>query len=225
MTLISRGDEPSAEERCLFQAARQGSTIFDIGAFLGTHTVFFSERVGPSGRVVAFEPHPDNRAAILEQVESLRLRNVELRDVGVGRVSGSVEFVYPEDLGRGTADPEVGRAIRASEPCLSRTFPVRSLDDQTSSGELPDPDLVKVDVEGLEYDVLLGMEQTVRRRKPELFLEMHGAGWDHECANYRRVVGWLLDHRYRVRHVQSGRRLRRFTRLRDCYAGEHLYCV
>jgi FkbM family methyltransferase len=204
---------------------RPGATVFDVGAFSGSHTAFFAELVGPSGRVVAFEPHPDNRASILAHVERLGLTNVDLRDTPVGRRSESLEFVYPHDLGRGTADPDVARAIRSSEAHRSATLSVRSLDDATASGELPPPDLVKVDVEGLEHDVLLGMERLARRHRPALFIEMHGTSAAHEEMNYRRVLAWLLDHGYRVTHVESGRRLARAGGNAGLHAGQHLHCA
>jgi FkbM family methyltransferase len=223
--LNPRGGEPSAEELCLSQLALEGRTVFDIGGFDGAHTLFFASRVGPSGRVVTFEPHPENRATILSHVERLGFTNVDLRDVAVGRACESVEFVYPDDLGRGSADPEIKRKLLKNERCRRSTFPVRTLDSEIDSSRVPEPDLVKVDVEGLEYDVLLGMSDTANRKKPALFIEVHGADDAQESANYRRVAGWLIDHAYRVRHVESGKRIRRAKQVNGCYAGEHLYCV
>jgi FkbM family methyltransferase len=223
--LSPRGGEVSAEERCLSGLALEGRAVFDIGAFDGAHTLFFASRVGPSGRVVTFEPHPANRATILSTLERYGMTNVDVRDVAVGRASETMEFVYPDDLGRGSADPEIKRALLADGHCRRCTFPVRTLDSEIAAGRVPEPDLVKVDVEGLEYDVLLGMRDTVARSRPALFIEIHGANDAQESANYRRVAGWLIERGYRVRHVESGRRIRRPNRVKGCYAGQHLYCV
>src|SRR5262245_27460113 len=42
------------------QCVRSGDTVFDIGAHVGIYTLLFSDRVGPTGRVIAFEPAPQN---------------------------------------------------------------------------------------------------------------------------------------------------------------------
>lgn len=223
--LNRNGGEPAPEHRLLEGLDLGGRTVFDVGAFQGWHTLFFASRVGPAGRVVTIEPHPANRATIARQLSRYGFGNVELRDYAAGSEAGVLEFVYPDDLGRGTADPLVMERILASEPARRKTFAVRALDEEIAAGRLPEPDLVKLDVEGLEHDVLRGMEATVRRRAPALFVEVHAASDPHERENYRRVARWLLEHGYDVTHVESGRRISDPSETERCYAGQHLYCV
>lgn len=175
--------------------------------------------------VFAFEPHPDNPARILAMLAATGLSNVDLRDYAVGRRSESLEFVYPGDLGRGSADRQIKSRLLQESHAQHLTIEVRALDAEIAEGRLPDPDFVKVDVEGLEFDVLDGMSDTARRCKPGLFVELHGADTAQEAANYRRVLGWLLERGYRVTHVESGRALRGAENVDGLYAGQHLHCT
>jgi FkbM family methyltransferase len=220
------GGEPRPEQLLLEGLDLDERTVFDVGGFEGWHTLFFASRVGTSGRVVTFEPHPANRAIIARRLSEHGFGNVELRDYAAGSGTGVLEFAYPDDLGRGTADPRVKERILATEPARLESFPVRPLDAEIAAGRLPPhPDLVKLDVEGLEHEVLRGMEETVGRCAPALFVEVHAAGDPHERENYRRVAGWMLERDYGVTHVESGRQIRDPSDTEHCYAGQHLYGV
>jgi hypothetical protein len=63
---------------------------------------------------------------------------------------------------------------------------------------------VKIDVEGLELDVLRGMRRTLAESAPELFVELHGAGPERKTANSAAVAELLLEAGYRVLHVETG---------------------
>jgi FkbM family methyltransferase len=198
-------------------------TIFDIGGNLGIHTIFFASRAGRDGRVVTFEPDPVSYQDILANLAVNGLRNVLVRNVGVAKHPGQLDFAYPADRGRGSADPESLKRRSADPGVQLLTLPVTSIDAELRSGEAPIPDFVKIDVEGLELAVLEGMADTVRQAKPAVFVEIHGHGLAAKEANSRRVVQWLHDRAYKLQHVESGQAI---TPENSEMAREgHLYCV
>jgi len=73
---------------------------------------------------------------------------------------------------------------------------VESLDHLLSTQQLPAPDFVKIDVEGLEDQVLAGMAEILAAHKPELFIELHGQA-------SRQLLAQLLDAGYRLHHVEA----------------------
>jgi len=215
----------SAEERTLRAIDLSGRTVFDVGAFDGAHTLFFAERVGTGGRVFALDPHPDNRARISAVLSRVGVSNVSVRGYAAAARRGRIELVYPEDLGRGSADPRIKSRLLAEPGARRLTAEARDLDTEIARGRLPEPDLIKLDVEGYEGEVLEGLSATARRRRPALFVELHGADSAQEAANYRRVLGWLSEHDYSVTHVESGRLLRDPREVKGLYAGQHLHCT
>jgi FkbM family methyltransferase len=219
---VGLGRRTSVENEFLQDLSLSGRTIIDIGGYEGIHTIFFATRAGADGRVITFEPNADSARRVHENVRINALTNVDVRNVGVSDAPGELEFVYPSDRGRGTAFGEGREYYRTEAGAKTRTLPVTSIDAEVAAGRCPLPDFVKIDVEGLELDVLRGMVQTVAQCHPALFIEVHGWSADAKQENAHRVVEWLADHGYTIRHVESGQRI---TLENSVAAREgHLYC-
>ena len=194
------------EEAFLRELDYEGQTIYDVGAFQGIFTLFFAQQARDKGRVVAFEPHPVNYRRVVEHVKLNDFSNVTTRNIALGRARGELELAAPvEELaGRASASEDMKRAFESKGLHFEAfTVPVNSIDHEIRDSSLPEPDFVKIDVEGLELDVLQGMQETISRCKPRLFLEIHGAGPEEKRSNARRVVGFLDNRGYAMHHVET----------------------
>jgi hypothetical protein len=80
---------------------------------------------------------------------------------------------------------------------------VDSLDHIVLMNHLPKPDFIKIDIEGMEYEALLGMAQVVHECFPSLYIEIHGADEGSKTANIRRIVELLQSWGYSILHVES----------------------
>jgi FkbM family methyltransferase len=213
------------EEAFLRALDLRNEVIYDVGAFVGVFTMFFSRAAGDGGHVVAFEPHPENYERVLEHVRLNGLTNVDLRNVGLGKAPGELQLAAPaHGLGQATADEQIKEQLATGgTPLQTLTVPVNSLDAEIRDSSLPDPGFVKIDVEGLEFDVLEGMRVAVARAKPKLFVEIHGGGLAAKQANAARVVELLTEYGYSLHHVESDQPIDRATS--DRAAEGHLYCI
>jgi FkbM family methyltransferase len=201
---LRRKDELSTEAAFLTNLAFAGQTILDVGGADGIYAIFFASRVGPEGRVVCFEPDRVSYEKVLANVRLNGFTNVSVHNVAVGERPGQLEFVYPTDRGRGSADPELAEHHEKDPGAQRVTLPVTSIDAELRTSEQTlAPDFVKIDVEGLELAVLEGMSETASRIKPAIFVELHGLGFEAKEANARRVVEWLHDHDYNILHIES----------------------
>ena len=77
-SLREYGEWAQGELNLLLDLIDVGSTVIDVGAFMGTHTLAFARHVGPEGQVYAFEPHPVAFSLLRLNIEQNDLSNVEL---------------------------------------------------------------------------------------------------------------------------------------------------
>lgn len=162
----------------------EGKIIFDIGAHIGYHSIYFSKLVGKNGKIFAFEPHLKNieRFKLILEKNKNGLDNISVYDFAISDKVGTEEFNLNEDIesGRssgnfiGHADTFWNRSVyleKGFNKISVKTYSVDSLKDNLGINILPD--IIKIDVEGAEYLVLLGARQILKIKKPILFIEIH----------------------------------------------------
>jgi FkbM family methyltransferase len=142
--------------------------VWDIGANIGAASLYFSERY-PRAEIHCFEPMPENCAMIARNIEGLD--RIRMHPFALGAKEGTLE-IRPSDsalnLG-GFSFHDAGTAKTLGQKVQVRT-PRSIIEDGTA----PEPDLVKIDVEGAEYDILTAFEPRVLERVGWITGELHG---------------------------------------------------
>jgi FkbM family methyltransferase len=152
----TRARAASPELGWIRNALRPGHVVADVGANNGFTGVLFARSVGPSGKVVGFEPSPANLEAARENIRLNAAANFELVAAAVGAQAGKVSF-----------DPGFGNGVVAAAGTVE--VPLLTLDEHFGTTRV---DLIKVDIEGYELEALRGARQLLTRR-PALAIEMH----------------------------------------------------
>jgi FkbM family methyltransferase len=135
---------------------RDDSIVFDIGANIGIYTLWLSQFVGASGRLVAFEPDPLNYQRCAENITRNRLQMATLEQAALSNHSGKLQFSAGEDL-ENHLIPQ-GAASDSSVYVQATT-----LDEYCGSHQIETIDFMKVDVEGAELMVLQGASNILDR--------------------------------------------------------------
>jgi FkbM family methyltransferase len=136
----------------LQSALAQGDCVWDVGANVGYYTRQFSDRVGSQGVVFAFEPSPVNFARLHRACSELN--NVRLMQSGLGREDGKMTFQQgSDDLGA------TSRVMEGTEGDVA--VDIRSGVSLLRSGDVSPPNAIKIDVEGFETEVLMGMGEAL----------------------------------------------------------------
>jgi len=159
--------------------AKPGGTVYDIGANVGFYTLIASRAVGPTGRVVAFEPSPRNLGFLYHHLNLNHNTNVQVMDLAVSDSEGVARFLVGKD-------PRISQITAAGDITVHTT----SLD--RLMGELPLPDLIEMDIEGAEYLALRGAEQLLRKSSPVIFLSTHGQDVHRACCELLRSLDYSL---------------------------------
>jgi FkbM family methyltransferase len=150
---------------------RTGETWIDVGAHYGYTAIALCRLVGRCGRVLAFEPVLSTAGCIARTRELNGLRQLQIVPLGLGSCAALESGRLP--VVRGMADSTIGRG-GWEEPIA-----VASFDTVWTLLCEQDPVVhgVKIDVQGMELEVIEGMRQTLRAWHPKLIVEFH-AGVD-----------------------------------------------
>lgn len=158
------------EKKAIAQCAnfiRPDGIVIDVGANIGVHTVHFAA-FAPSGKVICFEPASATFAHLLRNVRDLF--NVIPLNLALSDSSGLRPFfVAADDAYSGLKDTKRKALLRQELIACFKGDDIllTMLQDQRV-------DLVKIDVEGLEIEVLNGMKQFIVSHKPVIFCEIFG---------------------------------------------------
>ena len=159
------------------QVVRPGMTAIDIGAHFGYYTRLLSELVGPTGRVLAFEPNPENFTILQHNLAPRRYRNVELFNCAVA----DRDDVLPLYVSPGNRNHSLIQGWTEAESVL----PVQCvrLDSVLEKQGIEKVDFIKSDSEGAEPLVLAGMQRTIAR-SPQLHFLMEFSPKALRCGNF-----------------------------------------
>lgn len=170
----------------LRSALGPGESFVDVGANVGTYSLLGASLVGERGRVLAFEPVPSTRAQLERNLALNRLPQVEIVPRGLGAEPGrAILHVVPGASGLSSRYHDVGGSDVEIE--------VTTLDRALEGTALPA--LVKIDVEGMELEVLKGATGLLGSAHPPLVvLEAQSQHLQAAGTSYRELRAFLAEH-------------------------------
>lgn len=184
------GHEPEVQS-AISAVVRPGAVFYDVGAHVGIMTLGTARLVGESGRVVAFDGDPENAERLRVHSErngfQARVRVVHSA-IWSRTLSDGITFRRGEGIrSQGGVDADGNRPVLASGE--TTVVPAVTLDDFIAAGASP-PQLIKIDVEGGEYEVLRGGKKLFTLERPFIIVEVH-----HQQAA-DSITAWLDEHQY-----------------------------
>ena len=165
-TIIAREVEVLSR---VVQEIRNGDVVYDIGAFIGTHAVIFALATGPRGRVVAFEPEWRAARNLHANVLLNGLHNVTVIEQAVTDATGEAELHMDDSRVLSGF-----HSLMVSRGGHGEMVPTVAGDELVAKGDLPAPNVIKIDVEGAELKVIAGLSMALSRPECRLVLcEVH----------------------------------------------------
>jgi len=144
--------------------------MIDAGANIGTFTLGLAPDI--DGALYAFEAQPVIANMLAGSVALSQRTNIQVHNMALGRFDGTIEvpryrYDAPMEFGSVEMSTQMERLHQTPQPVPYRV-PMIKID----SLGLDHVDFIKIDVEGMELDVLVGAERTLRICKPILFIEV-----------------------------------------------------
>lgn len=190
-----------AERLFYLNYLRPGMTVFDVGAYIGELTLLFSRFVGEAGCVHAFEPSRAGYQGLTATCAAAALRNVKLQQVALAEQETTVVLhSYGSDYLSWTSQalrPLESYGIDVRAVC-SEEVTATTVDSYCKTNSIQSIDLLKVDVEGAEFQVLLGARQMLEASRIKCIafefgqttFDMHND--PEEIQRYMNDLGYVL---------------------------------
>lgn len=165
----------------------RGSLFVDVGANIGYFTVLAGTIVGPTGRVVAFEPVPHNVQLLLASIVANGFSHVDVWPVALSDRSAIVGLrTETWDTNSSLVPPETAVVGEMLSVVLPGDTILRLVDDEGAC-------FIKLDVEGHEHAVLGGLEHFLDARRPTVILEFNPALIRASGGDANAHLAWLFE--------------------------------
>lgn len=177
------GEFSFGESEMFQQIVRPGDVVVEAGAHIGTHTVHLAQLAGPQGAVYAFEPQRLLFQALCANMALNSITNAFCSQKAVGREVGGI--LVPQ------LDPNLVQnfgGLAIGEASQGELVPKTTIDALS----LARCRLIKIDVEGMEREVLLGARETILRHRPFLYVENDRQDRSDELIRHIDGLGYDL---------------------------------
>lgn len=168
-TLFFYGHYEPIIGKLIKQFVRTGDCCLDVGANIGIHTLAMAQQTGPTGSVIACEPHP----LICQKLQKNRTLNayswITIEELALSSAPGEA-ILYGfdgHDANQGTSSL---LALHDNKTCTF-TVSVTTLDTYAQKTKLSSLDFIKIDVEGYEEEVIMGGLESIEHWKPVIIFE------------------------------------------------------
>ena len=176
------GEFAEDENVLMSRLIEAGDVVVDVGANIGTVTLCLAATVGTGGLVYAFEPQREIFHYFCGNVVLNRHRNVMCINSAVGAADGTIE-IPPIDYGQPANFGAVSLVGQGPGETEVQTIDGLSLEKCR---------LIKIDVEGMEFEVLQGAEKTIDRCQPFVYAE------SKKNDSTPKVIAFFLERHYKL---------------------------
>ena len=189
---LYKGWSDREERKLLDGLITPGMTVLDIGANIGIYTEFLAKLVGPSGRVVAFEPERRNLERLRRATQ--KYRHVEVVHAAVSDHSGTIKLYVADDL---NVDHRSYAPKRESVEVVAI-----ALDDFFAKRD--GVDLIKMDIQGAELAAVRGARRLLESdHAPIILFEYWPYGLRSAGENPQALLDELRSFGYELRTIDG----------------------
>lgn len=218
-TILSTGTYEDEINRLIRISLKDGQNALDIGGNIGLQSVRMSQAAGKTGKVYAFEPLSYLQEKFKKNIALNKADNVLLFPYALSDAEGEAEFAIDHAAwNQGTFS--LGGNIEGNE---KQKVIIKVADNLPEVKEIGSLALIKIDVEGFEYQVLRGLKQTLQKHRPRIIFEYDDNYWLKNGAKMADCYTYLLSLGYRLYQITAvGCEL---IKTADDIEGGNLFCI
>lgn len=179
-----------------YKTVENDAVILDVGANFGFLSLVWANSISQNGKVIAFEPNISVHNSFKNSIHANNLEStIHLKNLAVGNNDGSIELFLSSTT---------SNILQAGMQHNNKTtIEMVSLDSFSKRNNIARCDLVKIDVDGIELDILMGATNLLEKCKPIFIVETNGE---------KRIIDFFHQHEYQILDMelnlfQSGKQL------------------
>ena len=185
------------EIRTIFRTVlAPGGIAIDVGANVGWHTLLMASLVGVAGRVLAIEPNPAMQQRLRDHLCLNRLRQAEVISNIAADQEEEMAFYAPAANDKNSGNGHVIERDSADKGTIRVV--ARRLDTIVAAARCERLDLIKIDVEGFEWRVLQGVEESIAKFRPHIVFEYNAEYASRGGGTPELLWDFFRKHRYRL---------------------------
>jgi len=196
-TILSTGTYENEINKLIRISLQPGACALDIGANIGLQSLRMAACVGAKGKVYAFEPLFHLQEKFNANMALNRAKNVTLFPFALSNVRSEADFkVNKSSWNQGTFS--ISGNSQGNE---TQHVKIEVADEIPELNELEKLDLVKIDVEGFEFPVLLGLKKILETHRPRIIFEYDQNYWQSNSLSFGDCFGFLSSMGYAIYQI------------------------
>ena len=172
---------------------KKDNVVFDVGANIGLISAFMGHRVGTGGTVYAFEPQPETRKELQKTIALNELENVVVAPYALSSEVGTADLYFVNNNKLSSLAPVGDNHYGTNKTVRIAT---NTIDNFCSQNNVTHIDFIKIDVEGFEYEVLIGAREMLQKHAIKAIqFEMR--------ERNQTILDMLQEYGYRIDHTRT----------------------
>ena len=179
-----------------------GDWMVDIGCNIGYISCVAASKVGPAGRILAFEPNEETIEKARKNADINDFENIIFHHCALSDKNGEAEFYVGVESALSTLVKNAGfMQVRNTIKVILKKFDDLMEDENYSREKIK---LVKIDVEGHEYEVLRGMKEFIKLKKSSFLIENNPPAQIASGKNLQDILEeFFFNNHYKVYWLSS----------------------
>jgi len=198
-TLLSVGTYEDEINKLIRISLKPGDNAIDIGANIGLQSIRMAQSVTKTGHVYSFEPLAHLQNKFKRNIALNKFENVTLFPFALSDAADEITYSINENnWNQGTFSLQ-----HKNSGTTAQQITIKVADQLTEIQMLPHLELIKIDVEGFEFQVIKGLEKTIRKHKPRIIFEYDNNYWGVNGQNIGDCFEFLRGMNYDLYQITS----------------------
>jgi len=183
--------------KLLIKKLDSGMVCVEVGANIGYYALLESKLVGESGKVICIEPSPINFQYLTKNIKLQNLKNLEVHNLACGEKDGIIKFLV-SNHSNWSRVMNKNEKIETDDLTKIIDIPIKKLDTFLKEKNELKIDLIRMDIEGYEFNAMKGMIETIEKHSPMLVIEFHnellGVNKTKDLLNQLKNKNYVIDY-------------------------------